>query len=945
MKPEAWKQLWNLFHEAAGLPADLRRDWLAAQHDLSGEMRLELESLLDYHNRRDNPLDRPPLPDATGPAPGARIGPWQVRHALGAGGTGTVYLADRCDGAFERQVAIKILEPLITGGTFATAFAREQRILADLDHPGIAHLLDAGRSPEGWLYLVMEHVAGLPLSSHCGADRPDWHVCLGLFLNICEAVAYAHRKLVVHGDLKPANIVLQPDPQSGALQPKLLDFGIARLLSEHRPDADAASSRSYTPGYASPEQIAGRPVGIGSDIFALGVMLFEMLSGRAPFGRAAGPPPAPDPHAAQDPHADPIAGYLEAIRQGPPNLPALPGRRRRPPEFDWIIARCVRYEAEERYLNVDRLIRDLRALGSHRPVYAKPPSAGYRVRKFMRRNWRWIAAGGAVATVVLGLGTLLAVEGRRTALALAASERHLTRAETTAGFLSALFAGADRTRTAGNTPTARELLDQGRAQLANNDTLDPQGRYPLVSALAEVYSNLGEYQSALELAENAQELAAATGDTERVIEARLLVGQTLFLKADLKASRAHLRQTVELMTGAEPADLKTRVHLAYGTTLQHLGDLPAAGAEFAAAEQSVAQAAPENAALQAEVLLRSGSWHWSNGDLQQAASRYAQAIDAHRRLPHRNLPELARAMDAHAAALYALARYPQAAAEFKETIALRRKVLGDRHRFTADSLSNFGALLYDMGHDLDAEAALREALAIYDQVLAAGNPTIAKTLNNLGLVRLRRHDPDEAERLFNRALDIHQAALGRNHLNVAGNLNNLGLVAEARGDLDKALRYYRESLQIQDGILDTDHPARGYALNNIGRVFFYQDKRDQALDMFREAYDLRRRALGEAHPALAQTLMWWGIANCARAQPEVALSQLAQANLILGTRLAADHPDVLAARGALAACRLARAPASGIEADVERQHVQALRLSRGPADPLSKVLTAMSETK
>ncbi len=605
MIPEAWQQLWTLFHEAAGLPADLRGDWLAAQHDLTPEARAELAALLDAHARQDTPLDRPPLPGAGGPAPGARIGPWRVLHPLGAGGSGMVYLAERCDGAFERRVAIKILDPLIAGGIYAAGFAREQRILAGLDHPGIARLLDAGHSPEGWLYLVMEHVSGLPLSSHCHANRPDLQGCLRLFLGICDAVAYAHRKLVVHGDLKPANIVLQPDLQSGALQPKLLDFGIARLLSEQRQSNDAPPARAYTPGYASPEQIEGRPVGIGSDIFALGVMLFEMLSGRLPFGRAAGQAP-PSANNTPDTRSDSLAGYLEAIRKGPPKLQALTGRRL-PPEINWIVARCLRYEAEERYLNVDRLERDLRALGSHRPVHARPPTAVYLMRKFTRRNWRWLTAGGMITLVILTLGILLALEARRTAIALAASERHLQRAETTAEFLSGLFAGADRTRSAGHTPSARELLDQGRAQLANNDTLGSEGRYPLVAALAEVYSNLGEYQNALELAEEALELAAAVGDADEVIEARLRLGKTLFLNADLKASREQLGQTLELLTAAIPPSLAARVHLAYGTTLQHLGDLAGAGAAFAAAEQFAAETLPPDPALQAEVLLRSGS--------------------------------------------------------------------------------------------------------------------------------------------------------------------------------------------------------------------------------------------------------------------------------------------------------------------------------------------------
>jgi non-specific serine/threonine protein kinase/serine/threonine-protein kinase len=396
-----------LFLDALDRPEAARPAWLAAACGGDGALRAEVEALLAAHDgaeatgRLERPLfDRPALADdgpGEGPAAGRTVGPWRLIERIGAGGMGAVYRAVRADGAYERAVAVKLLHPgLDAGGALARRLAAERRILARLEHPGIARLYDGGVSADGLPYLVMELVDGAPLTAYAERHALPADDRLRVFLQVCDAVAYAHRHLVVHRDLKPSNVLVADDGR-GQPQAKLLDFGIATLLSG--PDTDAALTRTagaMTPAYAAPEQLRGEAVTTATDVYALGVLLYELLTGRRPYdltGKTASEvervvcetaPPRPS-QAAPPEHARRLRGDL-----------------------DLIAAKALEKEPARRYASAEALAEDIRCHLDGRPVGARPPSAGYRVGKFVRRHRAGVAAAAAVVLALVGgLGAAL----------------------------------------------------------------------------------------------------------------------------------------------------------------------------------------------------------------------------------------------------------------------------------------------------------------------------------------------------------------------------------------------------------------------------------------------------------------------------------------------------------------------------------------------------------
>lgn len=422
MDAERWRRLQDLFEGALARAPDERDAWLAGQ-DADEALRREVLALL----AADAAEDKVPgvlqyaAAAGTAAAPGADslVGPWRLLRELGAGGMGTVFLAERADGAYQRTVAIKFLNGIASRDA-GERMRRERQILADLDHPGIARLLDGGSTPEGQPYLVMEYVEGADLASAGRAlgleDR------LRLLQKVAQAVHYAHQRLVVHRDLKPANILVREDGR-----PVLLDFGIARLADAGEADGQTQTRAWYTPGYASPEQRRGGPVGTASDIYALGQILAELLSGRFV-------PPAPDGTVAL-----PSARGLRGLA------------RRRMRELDALVQHACAPAVEQRYPSAAALADDIDRWFQHKPLRAAPARPWYRISTFLRRQ-RWTVAAALAAVLALVSFTLRLSQERDRALAAEARalEESAT-AEEVVQFLVSLFRAAAPDQ-AGNRP-------------------------------------------------------------------------------------------------------------------------------------------------------------------------------------------------------------------------------------------------------------------------------------------------------------------------------------------------------------------------------------------------------------------------------------------------------------------------------------------------------------
>jgi tetratricopeptide (TPR) repeat protein len=386
MTPDRWAVIDSLFQEALALPPERRNALLAERCADDSELRSEVESMLANDRSTDAflvDLIREQERHATGwdiwPA-GTRIGDYNIERLLGAGGMGAVYLASRADGEFDHRVAIKFANSLSATDWTAQRFRTERRILARLAHPNITRLLGGGTAPNGSPYLVMEYVEGEPVTTWCHKHSAGLRQRLKLFLGVCDAVAHAHRNLVVHRDIKPANILVTA---SGA--PKLLDFGISKVYDPETAGLGPATTRIMTVGYASPEQVMGHPITTSTDVYSLGVVLYELLSGRAPF-----------PTEQYSPAAIP-----QAICESDPCPPsAVPGSLCPKGDLQHIIRKAMHKEPRDRYSSVEQMAADIRAYLESRPVIARAGTPWYRLSRFLRRHHT-----AAVAALVIGLAS------------------------------------------------------------------------------------------------------------------------------------------------------------------------------------------------------------------------------------------------------------------------------------------------------------------------------------------------------------------------------------------------------------------------------------------------------------------------------------------------------------------------------------------------------------
>lgn len=390
MTADRWRRIETLFHEAVELPASEREAWLTAHCD-DESIRTEVaEMLAQDHvetNLRSAIAEAAEVFEMAGPVEtGARIGAYRVERLLGRGGMGAVYLATRADDQYEKRVAIKLLRLGVTGIEARTLFVRERQILAQLDHPSVARLLDGGTLPNGQPYLVLDYVEGEPLLDWCAHHKTPLRARIALFVKVCEGVAYAHQNLIVHRDLKPQNILVNAEGE-----PKLLDFGIAKLLTTDWSEQTQVPAGLMTPQYASPEQLTGAPITTATDVYSLGAILYELVSGERPYETEG-------------------LSMTELVRRIV-ELPVRPPAARIPSDLKNIVLQCLEKAPGRRYGSADQLAADLRRYLSGDAVLARGDSMLYRAGKFVRRHW----VGVAASAVIVGSLAVVAIQADRNA--------------------------------------------------------------------------------------------------------------------------------------------------------------------------------------------------------------------------------------------------------------------------------------------------------------------------------------------------------------------------------------------------------------------------------------------------------------------------------------------------------------------------------------------------
>jgi serine/threonine-protein kinase len=723
LTPTRIDRLQSLFEQALALPADRRAAFLEREAKGNDALRDEVLALIDSHESDSTLLNRPVnlgTPSTTDASRwlGMRIGAWRVEALIGFGGMGTVCEAARADAQFEKRVAIKFLHAHASRPAAVQRFRTERQILANLEHPNVATLLDGGVTDDGQPYLVMEYIDGEPITSWADTQSLSRAARVELFLQICGAVEAAHRNLIVHRDLKPGNILVTSDGRV-----KLLDFGIARLLGEVAPEpvtSHTSEPASFTPSYAAPEQIRAEPVTTATDVFALGVVLFRLLTGRLPF----------------EPRVDPDAVAERAGLE---------------PDLDSIIARALEVEREHRYSTVQELRIDLERWLKGQPVLAHAGGRGYRMVKFIRRH-RMGSTLGAVAAIAIVAASAVALWQFQAARQAAADQKQLN------AFLMEILSMSDPF-SEGDDLTLSAALDQAATSIdkrfAGRPDLSSQIRFGIGDSMVSRYRlDQAEVQLDRALKESIAVFGPRDIRTLRVIDgiAGLRLEQSRFAEAE----RDYQRVIDALESQGQQSEAL------YATALGNLGNVYLQQERYPEADRALRRALASEAKL-SEPLdpyehagLLSNTAHAAHGleDYPRADRYYGEAAAAYRQLFPEGSPDLAILYNNHAMLYEDRGDIPQALAMHRESLAMRRKVFRNEHPMIVSSLSNIARLSLKSG---DAHAALAyaaEGAAMAARVYTEPNrfqPSIHATL---AAAQLATDDVPAALHSWTRARDL-----------------------------------------------------------------------------------------------------------------------------------------------------------------------------------------------
>jgi len=804
----------QLFERALDIDGPERERWL--DRECAGEpaLRREVERLLALAGGDDDLVapvrafaaEAIEAAEGGGLGPGETLGAYTVVGRLGHGGMGDVLLAERTDGSFEKRVAIKILPSAASSPEAVARFEQERRILGRLSHPHIAHLLDGGVDRRGLPYLVLEYVEGEPIDRYCDRRSAPLEERLRLVVEIAAALQDAHRNLVVHRDIKPSNVLVTGDGDV-----KLLDFGIAKLLDESLDRGlTRTDGRPMTPTYASPEQVNGAPITTASDVYQLGLLLYELVTGLRPQASRTSSlaelvelvcrhEPAPPSRAALA-DGEPSAVERAALRGTTPARLARRSRR----DLDAIVARALAKEPERRYAAVTDLAADLERYLEGRPVRARRASFGYRLRKWVRRNAALAAAAGVAALLTLGYAVAVTLQARVIERQRARAELEAGKAAEVESFVLGLFESADPEVSGGREVTARELLERGSERVDRELAGQPEIQARMWSALGEIEGQLGLLGEGRALLERALELQIRLyGERHlEVAESLARLGQIDRLGGDWSASREALERSLAIRRALGEGDSvgHARTLAALGIAEHTLGNKERAEELFRASlEIHRRRGSPAGIAVGLNNL---GGLLADRGDHRGAEATFREALELNRRVYGDRHPRVALNLTNISFALRRQGRAAQAVAPLAEAVAIDREVYGGDHVIVARLLAVLGIARQEAGDLVGAEECFAEALPVLAARLPAGSTKLADARLGLGQLRIRQGRFAEAEPIVRRALAAHRAALGPKHLRVGRALVWLGRSLAGQGRDEEAIDAWCEGLPLLSEGLD-----------------------------------------------------------------------------------------------------------------------------------------------
>ena len=911
----------ELFVEALEQPADQRVRFVEKScgddHGFKNDM---LGLLADHESGRGIPvavsgtivadalrevgvaLDSATAADAvspTEPERPERVGPYRILSILGEGGMGTVYLAEQTK-PVRRRVALKLIKLGMDTRDVIARFESEQQALALMNHPNVACVLDVDTTEQGQPYFVMEHVPGEPITTYCDKRQLALPERLDLFMQVCHAIQHAHQKGVIHRDIKPSNVLVMH--QDGKSVPKVIDFGVAKATDQRLTEKTVFTEPGRligTPAYMSPEQAQMTTLDIDTrtDVYSLGALLYELLTSTLPF----------DPKSLRS--AD-VAAMQRIIREVEPSKPStkfsnllasdaesgsqaaqkrrLDARtliRRLRGDLDWVTMKALEKDRTRRYDSASSFAADIQRHLRSEPVVAGPPSVGYRVSKFVRRNRVGVIAASAVLVVLLtGIvgttwGLLAAVDARD-------AERE-AKEQTQTALKLAEAREQEVSRQARIVFDAREELKQVtefQASMLGGIDLEQMGH--------GIFSGVRDgIRKALEAGKSSEEdIEKALASISAWLAGLNATDLALMVVDQHVLSRAV--ETIEQDFADQPlvrASLQHAVASTYYEIGLHEPALPLLEGSLAIRRRALGDAHPDT--------LTSISWMGSllqsMGKLAEAEPHYREALEGRRNVLGNDHPDTLISISNVGALLLSMGKYEAAEPHYREALESRRNLLGNNHADTLISISRMGALLQSMGKLAEAEPLYREALEGRRNVLGNDHADTLTSINNMGTLLQLMGKLTEAEPYFREALEGFRHVLGDDHPHTLISSGNVGALLQSMGKYEAAEPYCREALETSRRVLGNDHPDTLTSMNNMGILLGKLGRSSEAEPYYREAIEASRRVLGDDHPNTLTSINNIGALLRKLGRPSEAEPYCREAMEGLRHVLGDDHPTTL----------------------------------------------------
>jgi eukaryotic-like serine/threonine-protein kinase len=842
--PQQWKKIKEIVGAALEREPAERAQFLeqACAHDES--LRAEVDSLLSECEKSSGLSEHPFSGELLDPVPleFKSIGPYRLIRKLGEGGMGQVWLAEQT-APVRRQVALKLIRAGADDKAVLQRFQSERQSLAIMDHPSIAKVLDAGATPDGQPYFVMEYVQGVSITNYCDQHQLKIRDRLELFIKVCEGVLHAHQKAIIHRDLKPANIlVVEVD---GRPTPRIIDFGLAKAigpLSAGETVFTQVGGFVGTPVYMSPEQADPRvhELDTRTDVYSLGVVLYELLTGSLPF----------DPKQWQE---QPLDEVLRQLREQDPPRPstkvetqkesstaAAQMRGTEPKQLasllhgdlDWITMKALEKDRIRRYGAPSELAADITHYLNNEPVAARPAGTGYRLQKYVRRHSVAVGVASAFVLLLAGVAVLQAVQLRRTT-------RERDRASRITEFMTGMFKQSNPSEARGNSITAREILDKASKDIDTSLTNDPELRAQMMYVMGDVYDNLGLYARAQLLLQEAMEIQKHVLGPEN--PDTLKSANEL---ANILHDEGHYPEAERLH--GETLDIRRRV----------LG--------------------PENPGTLISTSNLAGVLA-DESHYAEAEKLYRRTLDVQRRVLGPEDPDTLGSMYHLARVLEFQGHYPEAEKLGRETLEIQRRVLGPEHPDTLKTMKDLAVVLRNVGQYAEAEKLYRETIEIQRRVLGSEHPDTLMSMITLADVLSAEGRYADEEKLFREVLEVQQRVLGPEHPTTLMSMNGLANALQDEGHYAEAEGLCRKTIDLEARVLGPEHRNTLATMDDLAIVLLNEGHYAEAEKLNRETRDIKRRVQGPESPDTASSTYNLGCVAALRGRPDEALSLLSEA--------------------------------------------------------------------